>query len=125
MSRGLGDVYKRQYIRYASILVDPYSTPDDNGRYFDFSAAPLQRIYKNIDGYWYIPRSPKEDYYRLSLLKGIATYKNIPTVVIDKLVSNYRETVIKFRNESQNELLSEDFWPDAYGEDIHYLISTL
>lgn len=113
------------YIRYASILVDPYSTPDDNGRYFDFSAAPLQRIYKNIDGYWYIPRSPKEDYYRLSLLKGIATYKNIPTVVIDKLVSNYRETVIKFRNESQNELLSEDFWPDAYGEDIHYLISTL
>ena len=33
------------YVRYTAILIDPFSNPDDQGAYFDFSAVP----YKHVD----------------------------------------------------------------------------
>src|SRR5690606_17700105 len=52
------------YIRYASLLIDPYSEPDREGKYFDFSAVPLRSVFINHEGAWDIPRMPKEDDYR-------------------------------------------------------------
>ncbi|MGT2596838.1 opine metallophore biosynthesis dehydrogenase [Staphylococcus aureus] len=28
-------------------LIDPFSQPDENGHYFDFSAVPFKQVYKN------------------------------------------------------------------------------
>ncbi|MGA3603293.1 opine metallophore biosynthesis dehydrogenase, partial [Lysinibacillus agricola] len=58
------------YIRYASLLIDPFSTPDQEGRYHDFSAVPIRKIFLNHEGTWDIPRRPKEDYYLLKIMQG-------------------------------------------------------
>lgn len=34
------------YIRYSSILIDPFSKPDENGKYTDFSAFPMYKYHK-------------------------------------------------------------------------------
>ena len=34
------------YVRYTAILIDPFSQPDENGHYFDFSAVPFKQVYK-------------------------------------------------------------------------------
>lgn len=60
------------YIRYSSILIDPFSEPDENGKYFDFSAVPYKQVSQDQAGRWSIPRIPYEDYKRLKLLHGLA-----------------------------------------------------
>ncbi|UOK59957.1 opine metallophore biosynthesis dehydrogenase [Bacillus sp. OVS6] len=56
------------YIRYSAILIDPFSRPDEYGRYFDFSAVPFKQAERDTRGRWAIPRIPLEDYRKL---KGI------------------------------------------------------
>ncbi|XEC93089.1 opine metallophore biosynthesis dehydrogenase [Paenibacillus tarimensis] len=65
------------YIRYTSILIDPFSTPDENGKYFDFSAVPYRQVYEDQNGMWVIPRIPFEDWKRLKLLYGLAEKADI------------------------------------------------
>ncbi|MEJ7443121.1 opine metallophore biosynthesis dehydrogenase, partial [Staphylococcus warneri] len=38
------------YVRYSAILIDPFSQPDQEGRYFDFSAVPFKQLYQNEKG---------------------------------------------------------------------------
>ncbi|MCA0756640.1 opine metallophore biosynthesis dehydrogenase [Paenibacillus sp. N4] len=56
------------YVRYASLLIDPFSEPDEQGSYFDFSAVPFKQVSMDKDGCWTIPRIPFEDYRKLKLL---------------------------------------------------------
>lgn len=105
------------YIRYASLLIDPFSTPDADGRYFDFSAVPIQKVYQDQEGYWYVPRIPKEDYYRLKTLQGIAHNLTLSTPTIDKIIDNYERKLIQFAQANKECLLSDDFIPKCFDEE--------
>lgn len=59
------------YIRYTSLLIDPFSEPDKDGKYFDFSAVPIRKMFINREGDLDIPRMPKEDYYRLKIIQEL------------------------------------------------------
>ena len=56
------------YIRYSSILIDPFSQPDEHGKYVDFSSFSYKQVNKNKEGKWVIPRVPYEDYKKIKLL---------------------------------------------------------
>ncbi|MFG6494694.1 opine metallophore biosynthesis dehydrogenase [Fictibacillus sp. UD] len=60
------------YIRYSTILIDPFSTPDQNGRYFEFSAVPFKRAKEVEEKRWHVPRIPFEDYQKLCVINGIS-----------------------------------------------------
>jgi hypothetical protein len=106
------------YIRYTSLLVDPFSVPDKNGRYFDFSAIQIQKIYQDEDGYWRVPRIPKEEYYRLKILQGIGRETGIQTPVIDKFIGIYEEKLNRFRKRHGDYRLSDDFITRDFSSDI-------
>ncbi|MOA04032.1 hypothetical protein D3C78_1235650 [compost metagenome] len=106
------------YIRYASLLIDPFSVPDANGRYFDFSAVPIQRVYQNEAGYWCVPRIPNEDYYRLKILQGIARNLAIRTPTIDKMINLYEHKLKLFAMTHRDCLLSDDFTLKNLDEEV-------
>ncbi|MDR0723143.1 MAG: opine metallophore biosynthesis dehydrogenase [Treponema sp.] len=109
---------KAVYIRYTSLLIDPFSIPDKNGRYFDFSAIPIQKVYHDQEGYWHVPRIPKEEYYRLKLLQGIAYKAYIPTPTIDKFIENYEKKLHWFDKIHGGYLLSDDFIAQDFSNEI-------
>ncbi|MNO69556.1 hypothetical protein D3C76_604120 [compost metagenome] len=106
------------YIRYASLLIDPFSVPDANGRYFDFSSVPIQRVYQNEAGYWCVPRIPNEDYYRLKILQGIARNLAIRTPTIDKMINLYEHKLKLFAMTHRGCLLSDDFTLKNLDEEV-------
>ncbi len=67
-----------------AILIDPFSQPDENGHYFDFSAVPFQE-YKNEQDVVQIPRMPSEDYYRTAMIQHIGKMLGIETPMIDQV----------------------------------------
>lgn len=99
------------YIRYASLLIDPFSTPDGNGRYFDFSAVPIQKVHQNQEGFWCVPRIPNEDYYRLKILQGVASNLRLPSKTIDWMIESYEQKLEQFSTKNKEYLLSDDFIP--------------
>lgn len=105
------------YIRYTSILIDPFSTPDERGRYFDFSAVPIRGIYQDGEGYWHIPRIPKEDYYRIKILQGIARNVSLQVPTINKMIDTYEKKLRAFSQANQEYLLSDDFVPKCFDDE--------
>ena len=81
------------YVRYASLLVDPFSEPSADGRYFDFSAIPIRPIFRNDSGHWDVPRMPKEDYYRTKIIQGVARHLAVPCPTIDHLLAAYENAL--------------------------------
>ncbi|WP_347040324.1 opine metallophore biosynthesis dehydrogenase [Glutamicibacter halophytocola] len=75
------------------MLIDPYSQPDEHGRYFDFSAIAFRPIFINDHGQWDIPRMPKEDYYRTKIIQGLARQHAVPCPMIDQLLGNYERAL--------------------------------
>ncbi|MNZ58679.1 hypothetical protein D3C78_766930 [compost metagenome] len=106
------------YIRYASLLIDPFSIPDANGRYFDFSAVPIQKVYQNEAGYWCVPRVPNEDYYRLKILQGLARNLALGTPTIDKMINLYEQKLSLFALIHRDFLLSDDFALKSLDEEL-------
>ncbi|QGG57825.1 opine metallophore biosynthesis dehydrogenase [Paenibacillus sp. B01] len=95
------------YVRYASLLIDPYSSPDEQGRYFDFSAVPIRRLFVDADGRWELPRMPKEDVYRTRILQGIARRLGVRTPTVDRFLSLFDERLADARQELEGQPLSE------------------
>ena len=60
------------FTRYTALLVDPYSEPDAQGRYYDFSAVRVTRVFQNAQGLWCLPRVPLEDVRKLRALVLLA-----------------------------------------------------
>lgn len=87
------------YVRYSAILIDPFSEPNAQGQYFDFSAVPFKTVYKNLEHRYDIPRMPKEDYYRTKMIQGIADMKNIDTPMIDTFIKRYEDAMVAFSNQ--------------------------
>lgn len=106
------------YIRYTSLLIDPFSTPDEAGRYFDFSAVPIRKMYRNVEGELDIPRMPKEDYYRIKIIQGIARFLEVPSPVIDKLIRTYEDKLTEVAELHQGHKLSEAFSIRSFEEDL-------
>ncbi|MBD7963487.1 opine metallophore biosynthesis dehydrogenase [Fictibacillus norfolkensis] len=101
------------YIRYASILIDPFSKPDHEGRYFEFSAVPFIKAEEEDKGVWSIPRIPFEDYQKLIVIYGLAENSGIPMPEMKRLIKNFeseckqietllgiKESLIEARRES-------------------------
>lgn len=78
------------YIRYSSILIDPYSKPDHNGRYFDFSAVPFKKAVNDKEGRWSMPRIPFEDYQKLKVLYGISQRLGLHMPTMKTLIESFK-----------------------------------
>ncbi|MFC0212152.1 opine metallophore biosynthesis dehydrogenase [Paenibacillus chartarius] len=113
------------YVRYASLLIDPYSEPDRDGRYFDFSAVPLRPVFINHEGAWDIPRMPKEDYYRIKIIQGIAQAAGVPCPTIDEFVVRYEQRLLAAVHSLSDSPLSEAFTLQSFEGDISRICSEL
>lgn len=113
------------YIRYTSLLIDPYSEPNKNGRYFDFSAVPIRKVFMNREGYLDVPRMPKEDYYRIKIIQGIARYLNLNCPTIDKFINRYEGKIEKFANSQKEKLLSTAFNIQSFAGDLNMICNEI
>jgi hypothetical protein len=106
------------YVRYASLLVDPFSEPDESGRYFDFSAIPIRPIFLDSAGQWDVPRMPKEDYYRTKIIQGVARHLDLPCPTIDTLLTDYEEKLTGATKARAGERLSDAFLVQDFDDDL-------
>ena len=113
------------YIRYASLLIDPYSKPNQEGKYFDFSAVPLRRIFINHNEEWDIPRMPKEDYYRVKIIQGIAKALKLKSPTLDHFVQTYEEKLQQVVATSAHKTYSEAFEVKSFSQDIEMICNGL
>lgn len=113
------------YIRYASLLIDPFSEPDREGRYFDFSAVPIRPIFVNREGEWDVPRMPKEDYYRIKIIKGIARALGTKCPTIDKFIAIYEQRLEEAAYALKDEPLSDAFAIQTFEEDVRMICSEI
>ncbi|MED1801238.1 opine metallophore biosynthesis dehydrogenase [Brevibacillus porteri] len=113
------------FIRYTSLLIDPFSEPDSEGRYFDFSAVPIRKMFINREGYWDIPRMPKEDYYRIKIIQGIARYIDISCPTIDTFIETYERKIAEVALTRKGERLSDAFVVQSFEEDLKRICSEL
>ncbi len=109
------------YIRYTSLLIDPFSEPDRDGRYFDFSSVPIRKMFVNKEGYLDIPRMPKEDYYRIKIIQGIAKYLELSTPTIDKFIKTYECKLEKVAHSHKGKLLSRAFVVQSFEDDLNMI----
>lgn len=96
------------YIRYASLLIDPFSEPNPDGRYLEFSFTPFRLSYQDENGKWIVPRIPTEDYKRMKLIKGIAAHRRVSMPTIEKLISNYESKSRAFMIEKGPENMADN-----------------
>ncbi|QHZ46898.1 MULTISPECIES: opine metallophore biosynthesis dehydrogenase [Bacillus] len=113
------------YVRYASLLIDPFSEPDQDGRYFDFSAVPIRKTFINREGYLDIPRMPKEDYYRIKIIQGIAKDLDVDCPTINQLIQTYERKIEEVAQARQGDLLSGAFVVQHFAEDLKMICGEL
>ncbi|WP_046214107.1 opine metallophore biosynthesis dehydrogenase [Paenibacillus wulumuqiensis] len=106
------------YVRYASLLIDPFSESDSSGRYFDFSAVPFRKVFTNQEGQRDIPRMPQEDYYRIKIIQGISHHTGTPCPVIDEFVHRYESTIREYARNHPGGPLSRAFTVQDFHEDL-------
>jgi hypothetical protein len=106
------------YVRYASLLIDPFSAPDREGRYFDFSAIPIRPIFRNATGEWDVPRMPKEDYYRTKVIQGVARHLDVVCPTIDTLLDAYEAQLERATEALEGEPLSDAFTVEDFDTDL-------
>lgn len=106
------------YVRYTGILIDPFSKPDAQGFYDDFSAVPFRQIYQNHEGIWEIPRMPHEDYYRTKIIQGLGQALHIETPMIDMLLTRYETMLQHFHKDQPHLKKLQQFFPKAFESDM-------
>ncbi|NMO97662.1 opine metallophore biosynthesis dehydrogenase [Paenibacillus lemnae] len=106
------------YVRYTSLLIDPFSEPDAEGRYFDFSAVPIRTLFVNRDGELEVPRMPKEDYYRIKIIQGIARFLQVDCPMIDQFISAYEHKLQTAAAAKSDVRLSNAFLVQSFEEDV-------
>lgn len=74
------------YARYTGLLVDPYSLPDKEGRYFDFSAVAISPIRNGV-----LPRMPGEELYNLWVAQGLAQTLGVRVPSLRRLLRNFQD----------------------------------
>ncbi|ANX11541.1 hypothetical protein ABE41_005935 [Fictibacillus arsenicus] len=86
------------YVRYSSILIDPFSKPDEHGRYFEFSAVPFKPASREEDGRWKVPRIPFEDYQKLKVILGISQKLGVHMPKTEFLINCFEKECQKIEN---------------------------
>jgi staphylopine/pseudopaline/yersinopine synthase len=86
------------YIRYSSILIDPFSKLDEHGRYFEFSAVPYKQASCEEDGRWKVPRIPFEDYQKLKVIQGISRKLGVHMPKTKFLINCFEKECQKIEN---------------------------
>lgn len=94
------------YARYTGLLVDPYSVPDQDGRYFDFSAVRIASIQDNA-----LPRMPGEELYNLWVARGISRALNLRLPWIGRLLRNFRD--VAAGADTNSRLVAVKAWREA------------
>lgn len=105
------------YVRYTAILIDPFSEPNQHGRYFDFSAVPIKQLYENEQGVIHIPRMPSEDYYRTSIIQHIGKLLGIKTPMIDTFMKRYKQYCQDYKKHNYHKQLSSQFNMNLFKDD--------
>jgi staphylopine/pseudopaline/yersinopine synthase len=113
------------YVRYASLLIDPFSEPDSDGRYFDFSAIPIRPVFRNGAGEWDVPRMPKEDYYRIKIIQGVARHLDVACPTIDALLATYEQKLELAAKERAGDRLSQGFSVQDFGSDLNLICASI
>ncbi|RID88379.1 DUF2338 family protein [Peribacillus asahii] len=113
------------YIRYASILIDPFSKPDENGKYFDFSSVPYKKVYKDSYGKWIIPRIPFEDYKKLKLIYGLAEKVNVTMPQTLELIKYFEKRLHEFIQEHGEDSFYPEVFKDTTENDVEAIYSEL
>ncbi|MFB8377357.1 opine metallophore biosynthesis dehydrogenase [Paenibacillus taichungensis] len=113
------------YIRYTSLLIDPFSEPNREGKYFDFSAVPFRKMFINQDGALDIPRMPKEDYYRIKIIQGIARHLKVSCPTIDSFIDTYEAKIQEVARAHPDQSLSDAFVVQTFNEDIRMICTGL
>ncbi|WP_010497364.1 opine metallophore biosynthesis dehydrogenase [Paenibacillus elgii] len=106
------------YVRYASILIDPFSVPDENGRYFDFSAVPYKQAYQDGNGKWMIPRIPLEDYKKLKLICGLAQKADIAMPQASALIERFEARLDAFVRDKGADRVHPELNADTTSADV-------
>lgn len=109
------------YVRYASLLIDPFSAPDGEGRYFDFSAIPIRPILRNSAGAWDVPRMPKEDYYRTKVIQGVARHLGVACPTIDGLLAAYEGELERAAKAHEGEPMTDAFAVQDFASDLEMI----
>ncbi|WP_338083522.1 opine metallophore biosynthesis dehydrogenase [Fictibacillus nanhaiensis] len=110
------------YIRYASILIDPFSEPDEDGRYFDFSRVPYKKSDKDYKGKWRLPRIPFEDYQKLKVLYGVGQQIGINMPKTKELIVNFEAEYEKVEGILGSESFSREAFQDTSNHDIEAIM---
>ncbi|MGB3438864.1 MAG: opine metallophore biosynthesis dehydrogenase [Actinophytocola sp.] len=113
------------YVRYASLLVDPFSEPDADGRYFDFSAVPIRRVFADGAGRWDVPRMPREDYYRTKIIQGIGRHVGVDCPTIDTFIARYERAIEAAAMARAGTPLSDAFEVRDFREDLDLIRGAL
>lgn len=96
------------YIRYTSILVDPFSEPDNNGRYYEFSNVKYMRVYKDQNGQLVIPRIPLEDYKKLKSVYELAKKIKYRTPKIKSFIDIFENYIKEYIKKNPSEVLKKN-----------------
>lgn len=84
------------FVRYTGLLVDPYSVPDAQGRYFDFSAVKVMPVYQDDAGLWHLPRVPLEDIHKLRTLLILSTRLGVAMPTAQMLLAQFQHALEAF-----------------------------
>jgi len=113
------------YIRYSAILIDPFSTPDENGKYFDFSSVPYKKAYQDENGKWVIPRIPYEDYKKCKLLYALAQKMNVDMPQTLKLLQLFEHRMQQFIEEKGRESVHPDMLSDTIQDEADAIFAEM
>nr|CBA71437.1 conserved hypothetical protein [Arsenophonus nasoniae] len=110
------------FTRYTGLLVDPYSEPDAQGRYYDFSAVRVERVFQDVQGLWRLPRLPLEDVRKLRVLVLLAELLGINMPTAHRLLERFQQTLQSFVAQVGAERCHRSLLNDRCGEqaDITY-----
>jgi hypothetical protein len=110
------------YIRYASLLIDPFSTPSEQGQYLPFAAVPYQQVSRDQAGRWVIPRIPYEDYRKLKLLYRLGQALHVPMLQAETFILTFEKQVEEFLEGQETESFRSHLVNDSTLEEVGTII---
>ncbi|EGL17361.1 hypothetical protein HMPREF9413_1172 [Paenibacillus sp. HGF7] len=113
------------YVRYASILIDPFAEPDEQGKYPDFSAFPYKQISKDSEGKWIIPRVPYEDYKKIKLVERLGKKLNLSMPQTSAFITKFESKLSSFVEEEGIEHFQPDLFTDTTEREADLILSEL
>ncbi|NLU18823.1 opine metallophore biosynthesis dehydrogenase [Serratia liquefaciens] len=84
------------FVRYTALLVDPYSEPDAQGRFYDFSAVRVAGVFQDANGLWHLPRVPLEDVHKLRTLGLLADHLGVTMPTAQRLLVRFQQALQAF-----------------------------